>query len=94
MCTPAPPSTRECALFVTTAAGLSVLAESDNVITGPVAVTASTPDFSHCVTAEAAGAGTKVSVRDLATGQVHAESVLTGQLEPRIVSPDANWSPW
>jgi hypothetical protein len=90
-CTPAPSASGKYALFLTTAAGLTVLDELGTVLTPPTAIAASTPDWRHAVTAEAEGAGTRVTVRDLLTGQVHSANALAERLEPRIISGDGRF---
>jgi hypothetical protein len=73
-------------VFVTTDRGVSVLDRDGREVTGPTVVAAATPDWSHVVTAQPHGAGTRVVVEDLASRRVSATYVLRGGLEPRVVS--------
>jgi hypothetical protein len=64
-----------------------VLDQDGRVVSEPVRVWAATGDWSRVVTAAADGTGTRVEVRDLAEPVAHSTATLSGQLEPRLVTP-------
>ncbi len=75
-------------IYVTTKDGLSVLDERGRVVVPPTVVAAATPDWSRVVTAEPAGGGTRVVIRDLASRQTLSANTLRDRLEPRMASAD------
>jgi len=74
-------------IFLTTQQGVSVYDGRGQIIAGPYAVSVATPDWAHAVIAEPAGAGTRIVVRDLASGRMSSVTTFPDRLEPRIVSP-------
>ncbi len=75
-------------VFLTTEDGVTVLDRDGRAVSGPTRVAASTPDWRHAVTTSRNGSGTRIAVRDLASGRVLSEDTLDDRLEPRTVSTD------
>jgi hypothetical protein len=74
-------------LILTTPDGAAVLDETGRVVTSATTVATATADWRQAVVVRPEGAGTRVTIEDLASDRVLSTHTLRDRLEPRVVSP-------